>query len=544
MIRSMKLRTQLLLLQLAIVLVTVLGTGLVASWLQEQQLRDSYRDRMIAVAQSVATLPAIIDALDDAEPSETIQPIAEVVREASDVTYVVVTDDAGIRYSHPNASRIGERVSTDPSIALSGQIYVGTQTGTLGESWRVKVPIIAGDSVVGVVSVGILESDLRSDYLGNATWLFITIGVAAAFGVIGAAWVSSIIRRRIYGLEPDEIVGLLEAREAMLHGVREGLVALDERGRIALVNDAGARLLGLDSQQDVVGRAAEEVLDAELVRMLNEEDSQQRLVLSGERVLLVQRDTARIDDRTIGSVFILRDNTELHALMRDLDGAQSLADGLRAQAHGFANKLHVISGLLELGHINDAVAFIERVGEGGTLSSVTSATGIRDLEIAALLLVKQTRAHELGIGVEIAQESVLAPLTSHGDSDRIRDDVLTVVGNLVDNAVEACSSGATITVAIIESEDGILIRVTDTGPGIPARLRERVFSPGFSSKPPGPGRLSTARGIGLTLVRRIARRHGGDAVVAGSPSGGTDITVHLPFQVDSRTRVPLLEGRP
>ncbi|MHA6668654.1 ATP-binding protein [Homoserinimonas sp. A447] len=540
----MKLRTQLLLLQLAIVLVTVLGTGLVASWLQEQQLRDSYRDRMIAVAQSVATLPAIIDALDDAEPSETIQPIAEVVREASDVTYVVVTDDAGIRYSHPNASRIGERVSTDPSIALSGQIYVGTQTGTLGESWRVKVPIIAGDSVVGVVSVGILESDLRSDYLGNATWLFITIGVAAAFGVIGAAWVSSIIRRRIYGLEPDEIVGLLEAREAMLHGVREGLVALDERGRIALVNDAGARLLGLDSQQDVVGRAAEEVLDAELVRMLNEEDSQQRLVLSGERVLLVQRDTARIDDRTIGSVFILRDNTELHALMRDLDGAQSLADGLRAQAHGFANKLHVISGLLELGHINDAVAFIERVGEGGTLSSVTSATGIRDLEIAALLLVKQTRAHELGIGVEIAQDSVLAPLTSHGDSDRIRDDVLTVVGNLVDNAVEACSSGATITVAIIESEDGILIRVTDTGPGIPARLRERVFSPGFSSKPPGPGRLSTARGIGLTLVRRIARRHGGDAVVAGSPSGGTDITVHLPFQVDSRTRVPLLEGRP
>ena len=540
----MKLRTQLLLLQLAIVLVTVLGTGLVASWLQEQQLRDSYRDRMIAVAQSVATLPAIIDALDDAEPSETIQPIAEVVREASDVTYVVVTDDAGIRYSHPNASRIGERVSTDPSIALSGEIYVGTQTGTLGESWRVKVPIIAGDSVVGVVSVGILESDLRSDYLGNASLLFITIGVAAAFGVIGAAWVSSIIRRRIYGLEPDEIVGLLEAREAMLHGVREGLVALDERGRIALVNDAGARLLCLDSQHDVVGRPAEDVLDAELVRMLNEEDSKQRLVLSGERVLLVQRDTARIEGRTIGSVFILRDNTELHALMRDLDGAQSLADGLRAQAHGFANKLHVISGLLELGHISEAVAFIERVGEGGTLSSVTSATGIRDLEIAALLLVKQTRAHELGIGVEIAQESTLAPLTSHGDADRMRDDVLTVVGNLVDNAVEACASGATITVAIIESEDHILIRVTDTGPGIPARLREKVFSPGFSSKSPGPGRLSTARGIGLTLVRRIARRHGGDAVVAGLPSGGTDITVHLPFQVDSRPRVPLAEGRP
>lgn len=537
----MKLRTQLLLLQLVIVLVTVLGTGLVASWLQEQQLRDSYRDRMIAVAQSVATLPAIIHALDDADPSATIQPIAELVREASDVTYVVVTDDTGIRHSHPNASRIGERVSTDPSIALSGEIYVGTQTGTLGESWRVKVPITAGSSVLGVVSVGILESDLRSDYLGNASLLFITIGVAAAFGVVGAAWVSSIIRRRIYGLEPDEIVGLLEAREAMLHGVREGLVALDERGRIALVNDAGARLLGLDNEGDVVGRPAADVLDPELVRMLNEEDSSQRLVLSGERVLLVQRDTARIDDRTIGSVFILRDNTELHALMRDLDGAQSLADGLRAQAHGFSNKLHVISGLLELGHLNEAVAFIERVGEGGTLSSVTSATGIRDLEIAALLLVKQTKAHELGITVEIAQESVLAPLAGHGEAERMRDDVLTVIGNLVDNALEACSGGATITLAIVEHDNHILVRVADTGPGVPPRLREKVFSPGFSSKGSGQGRPSSARGIGLTLVRRIARRHGGDAILEPSPSGGTDIAVRLPFHSGSLPRPQLVE---
>jgi two-component system, CitB family, sensor kinase len=362
----MSLRMQLLLLQVAIVLITVIGTGVVASWLQEQQLRDAYRDRMIGVAQSVARLPAIIEAFDSADPSATIQPIAEVVRKASNVTYVVVTNEKGIRYSHPDPSRIGEEVSTDPGPALSGKMYVGTQTGTLGESWRVKLPIYDADhTVMGVVSVGILESDLKSDYLGNSSLLFITIGVAAILGVIGAAGVSSVIRRRIYGLEPDEIAGLLETREAMLHGVREGLVAVDDQGRIALINDAGTRLLGLDPQRDIVGAQAADILDPELIRMVAEESAEQRLVLSGERVLLVRRDSATIGDRAIGAMLILRDNTELHALLRDLDGAQDLADGLRSQAHGFANKLHVISGLLELGHVTEAVAFIERAGSGG-----------------------------------------------------------------------------------------------------------------------------------------------------------------------------------
>ena len=155
----MKLGVQLLLLQVAIVLTTVVGTGVTAVWLQEQQLREAYQDRMIAVAQSVAGLPVITEAFDDADPSATIQPVAEVIRRASDVTYVVVANDLGIRYSHPNPDRIGEKVSTDPAIPLSGEIYVGTQTGTLGESWRVKVPIFADDGeVMGQVSVGILES--------------------------------------------------------------------------------------------------------------------------------------------------------------------------------------------------------------------------------------------------------------------------------------------------------------------------------------------------------------------------------------------------
>lgn len=540
MVRPLTLRAQLLLLQMAIVLVTVIGTGAVASWLQEQQLRNAYRDRMIAVAQSVATLPSIIDALGEPDPASVIQPIAEVVRKASDVTYIVVANDRGIRYSHPDPGRIGEHVSTDASTVLSGHMYVGTQTGTLGTSWRVKVPIFdRSHAVIGVVSVGVLESSLRSEYLGNSFLLFITIGVAAIIGVIGAAWVSAIIRKRIYGLEPEEIAGLLEEREALLHGVREGLVAVDEHGRITVINDAAARLLDLDDPAGLVGRRPAEVLDAELARFLTGDDAEQSFILSGERVLLARRDVATRDGRQVGTIAILRDNTELHALLRDLDGAQGLAEGLRAQAHGFANQLHVISGLLELGHVDKAVAFIARAGNGGTLASVSDSGGIGDLEVAALLLVKQTQAKELGISITIDPASELSPLSSGAAMDAVRSDLLIVIGNLLDNAIEACRTDGNITVAIIEQPrqpNGrqILISVADDGPGIAPELRERVFTPGYSSKPSPRGYPATGRGIGLALVKRIAERHGGSVTVTGNGGRGAILTVRL-VSADARS---------
>ena len=267
--RRMTLRAQLLLLQMVIVLITVVGTGGVAILTQQHQLRANYQDRMIGVAQSVADNPVIVSAFADADPSLTIQPITELISKSSGIAYAVVMNADGIRYSHPDPAKIGKHVSTDPEEVLSGDIYVGTQTGTLGSSWRVKVPIFDADhSVIGAVSVGVLESKMRNEYLANATWLFITIGIAAIFGVAGAAWVTAVIRKRIFGLEPEQIAGLLEEREAFLHGVREGVLAVDDCGRIALINDAAVRLLSLEGRPDLVGTLARETLDAALVDLL------------------------------------------------------------------------------------------------------------------------------------------------------------------------------------------------------------------------------------------------------------------------------------
>jgi two-component system CitB family sensor kinase len=536
MSRSMTLGMQLLLLQVAIVLTTVVGTGVTAVLIQEQQLRAAYQDRMVAVAQSVAGLPVILDAFDDDDPSETIQPFAEVIRKASDVTYVVVSDEYGIRYSHPNPDRIGERVSTDPAIPLSGQVYVGTQTGTLGESWRVKVPIFGDDGdVIGQVSVGILESELRAEFLGGLGGLLGALAAAALIGVVGSAWIGRVIRRRIYGLEPDEIRAMLETREAMLHGIREGLVAVDERGRIVLMNDAAARLLEVDEPERVLGLPVERVLDRELARFIGSGEDRETPVLSGERVLLVHGDRVRVDGREIGSIAILRDRTELETMLRELEGAQGLAEGLRAQSHEFSNKLHVVSGLLELGHVDAAIAFIQRVGSGGPLSTLDEHDGIADVETAALVLAKRSRAQELGLSLEIAPDSHLGAVTDAAQ----RTDLVTVVGNLLDNAIEACTLGGRIDLSIRDDDEvGMLVvRVDDDGPGVPPDRRAAVFEPDVSGKAPTSGK--PRRGIGLAIVQRVATRRGGEAAVEDSPAGGARFVVRLPWTAGPAPTSPM-----
>ncbi|SEE66453.1 two-component system, CitB family, sensor kinase [Jiangella alba] len=524
MLRSVSLRVQLLALQLAIVLVTVVSAGGLAAWLQAEQIRDSYQDRMIAVADSVAGLPSVLDAFDDSDPSSTIQPLAELIREASNVTYVVVTDEAGIRYSHPDPERIGEPVSTDPSVPLSGEVYVGTQTGTLGRSWRVKVPVFdAGGAVIGTVSVGTLESELQDDLLEDIPTLLAWLAAAAVLGTLGATWVTHVVRRRIFKLEPDEIATLLETRDAMLHGIREGVVALDDAGRIALVNDEARRLLDLDG--DVSGRPAPEVLEPTLAAVATDDaDVTDRLVLAGVRILVVNRRSATSDGRSVGVVLTLRDRTELHDALRELEGARSLTEALRAQAHEFSNHLHVVSGLLELGRTDDAVSFIDRVGRGGTVTR-TVADGVTAPAVSALLLAKAATCRERGLTLRVDARSRL-------DDDG--DELVTILGNLVDNAADATGHGGTVDVRIDQSDGGeVRVLVADDGPGVPVEQRTLIFAAGFSSKSASKG---AGRGIGLALVHRIVQRRGGRVTVRDSASGGAEFEVVLPARVPAGVR--------
>lgn len=525
--RKLPLAVQLLAMQVVIVLVTVLVAGVLAVRLEEKQIRSTYARRVLTIARSLASVPTVQEAYRTPDPSTSLEPLAELVRQAAGATFVVFTDDRGIRYSHPDPDKIGKMVSTDPTVALSGEEFVGTETGSLGPSLRAKVPVYDGSGdVQGTVSVGILESRLSADLADVVPTLATWLAVAALLGVLGAAGVARLVRRRIFGLEPDQIADLLKTREAMLHGIREGVVALDERGRLALVNDEAMRLLGLDA--DPIGRPAADVLEPEVLHAIEGHDGSDgsdgrvsdRLVLAGERLLVANRTTARVGDRDVGRVLTLRDRTELFDVLRALEGQRSITDALRAQAHEFSNHLHVLSGLIDLGRHDEAVRFVERLGAGSGLLGGASMSQVEDASVAALLVAKAAAARERGVTLRLDLGSELA--------DGAGDDVVTILGNLVDNAVDAAGPGGTVEVFVHGEgpRDDVEIRVADDGPGVPPERRRQIFTAGVSTKVPTPDQHG--RGIGLALVSRIVTRRHGRAQVSDRPGGGAVFSVVLP----------------
>ena len=518
--RRIPLTVQLLAMQIAIVLAVLVAAGMLAFHLQSQQIRDTYAGRVLEMARSLARQPDVRAAYASADPAPALQPLAELVRTSAGAEFVVFTDTSGVRFSHPDPDKIGRRVSTDPSIALGGAEFVGTETGTLGVSLRAKVPVRdAAGEVQGQVSVGILESELSTDLSGVLPRLIAWLTGAAFVGVLGAVAVTRLVRRRIHGLEPEEIAELLQAREAMLHGVREGVVAVDDRGRLALVNDEAIRLLGL--AEDPTRRLAEDVLEqGDLLPLLQVDgDVSDRLVLVGERILVVNSTQARVDGRVVGRVLVLRDRTELSEALRELEGQRTITDALRAQAHEFSNNLHVLSGMIELGRSDDAVGFIERVGGGTGPVNGASVRHVEDPALAALLLAKTAIAREKGMTLRLDPASTV--------DEGAGDDIVTVVANLVDNALEACAPGGVVELLVRHRrDDDVLVRVRDDGPGVPAELREQIFELGVSTKPVS--NPAQGRGIGLALVGRIVARRGGTVTVQDRPEGGAEFTATLP----------------
>ena len=431
--RRLSLATQILLLQLAIVAVTASVGAAVTLRHSYRQLDAQYGKRVLAIAESVAAMPSIQDAFTDPDPPHTIQPIAEGIRKAAGAEFVVVANRQQIRYSHPDLTKIGGRLSTDASDALAGRTWVGTQTGTLGRSIRAKVPVYdRNGEVIGVVSVGILTDKVSQDVLDTLPQLLLYLALGLVLGVAGSYLLARRVRRQTFGLEPHEIAGLLENREATLHGIREGMVAVDLSRQITMANDEARRLL--DLPDDSVGARVDDLgLPGRLRDVLGgaADDRADQIVLRRGRVLVLNRMPVQVRGEDVGAVVTLRDRTELDALMRELDGARSTTDALRAQAHEFRNRMHTVAGLIELAEYDEALSFIVNETREDERFSEEVTARVREPALAALLVAKVAAAAEHGVQLRLAPDTHVQE--ANGDAR----DLVTVVGNLVDNAVEA-----------------------------------------------------------------------------------------------------------
>ncbi|WP_328378923.1 sensor histidine kinase [Streptomyces sp. NBC_00440] len=511
--------SQVLLMQLTIAGgVLVLATGLFLRPLGAQ-LDDQAMRRALAIAETTASPRLAAELLASRPtPGGPVQAEAERIRHATHAEYIVVMDLHGIRWSHTTRSEIGRPVSTSAKAPLSGREVMQIDSGTLGRSARGKVPLRdSHHRIVGAVSVGIRYDSVRAHLLAAIPGLLAYAGGALAAGALAAYLISRRLQRQMHDLAFSDISGLLAEREAMLHGIREGVVALDGGGRIRLMNDEAQRLLDLGPE--IIGLPLTEALgegrttDVLAGRVTGED----LLAVRGRRVLVANR--MPTDDG--GAVATLRDRTELERLGRELDSTRGLIDALRAQDHEHANRMHTLLGLLELEMHDEAAEFITEVVGVHRTTAEQITEKIHDPLLAALLVGKATVAAERGVTLHLTPETLLP--------DGLVDPqgLVTIVGNLVDNALDAVSGsvGARVEVELLTEGHTAVLRVCDTGDGIPEEQHELIFTEGWSTKkPPAHGK----RGLGLPLVRRLAERQGGSAGVGAGADGGAEFTVVLP----------------
>ncbi|BEP13661.1 sensor histidine kinase [Acidothermaceae bacterium B102] len=529
--RMRRLSSQIFVAELVILTMTMLVGFLLSIRHERAQLDVQYEARAASIAESTAQLPEIRRCMQHevAGCAATIQQLSTSIAAATEASYVVVIDMNRVRHSHPNPALIGKQVA-EPIVVTDGRVHVGSDDGITGRSANGKAPLRGLDgSLVGEVSVGLREKSvskaLTQELPAYATWF----GVALGLGAIASWFLARHLKRRTFGLELEEIALLLQEREATLHGVREGVIAFDVTGHVSMINDQAQTLLGLHA--DAVGRTLSELLPAGRLRDVLDgvRPTLDEVVITDDYSLVVNRMPVILAGRPHGSVVTLRDRTELAAVLSELDGERGLTDSLRAQQHEFANRMHAVAGLLELGHPQEALSYLTEIRGIAAELDNTLRSQVAAPAIVGLLLGKAAEASERGIRLEIS------PATWLSESPGKVQVLTTVVGNLVDNAMEALVGQPPprhVLVEIVEDDDQIAVRVSDNGPGVPADLVPHIFSDGYTTKA---GPHDRPGGLGLALVHRLVARLGG-AVGVDSNAGGTGavFTVTLPKDEQER----------
>ncbi|MCP8969930.1 DcuS/MalK family sensor histidine kinase [Ectobacillus ponti] len=503
-------------------------TDLLISKRITSSVEETQKEKALDIARMVSLSPLVIRTLGgEANPAE-VQRFADQIQAATHVNFVVVMDMKGIRLSHPDPGKVGQHFQGgDEGPVLQGKEYVSVSKGTLGLSMRAFAPIKdAQGKQVGAVAVGIsLENVTKAVHKGRMGMVIGTF-IGILIGITGAVGLARYIKKILLGLEPFAIARLLEERSSMLQSVREGIIAIDQEGKITLVNRAARKLFqkaGLKG--DPMGLKIEDYLpDTRLTRILQSGQTEldQEQNLHGVTIL-VNRVPVVVNQQPVGAIATFRDKTEVQLLAEQLTGVRNYADALRAQAHEFMNKLHVILGLVRTEQYETLARYVnETVNHRETeMGFVTKK--VEDPVLAGFLIGKLSFARESGASLSFACSNAL-PKPANPE---ITHELITIIGNLIHNAMEAIvdSPVKKVELKLDYAEDILTIEVRDTGVGMTEDIQNKILDKGFSTKGDG-------RGIGLYLVAQAMERLEGDMILSSKPGKGTNFAVYIPYQAE------------
>ncbi|MFC2949313.1 ATP-binding protein [Virgibacillus sediminis] len=493
-------------------------------------MEEQIGKRALSVAQSVAHIPELADAFERDEPAAVIQDIVDPIREETGAEFIVVGNEDGIRYSHPNPDRIGEEmIGGDNDRALNeGESYTSRSIGSLGLSIRGKVPLRneAGD-IIGVVSVGFLDSEIRETVWDQSKPLWVALISIILLGIAGAIAIAHYLKKLLSDMEPEEISHLLLQKEAILQSTHEGIVAVDQSGLVTMMNAAARRIvLGDEKQADhVYGRPVQEIIpETRLHRVLHhgERHHDEEMVLSGN-IVLVNRMPVYDRETIAGAVSTIRRKTELEHVTKELLQVKQYANAQRAQAHEFSNKLYIILGLLQLNQTQEAIDFIKQEKNIQNEWSAFLTQHVADPMVHGLLQGKYNQANELGVRMEIDPGSQL----THRLYGKKRTAFVTALGNLLENAIEAVEAvpearERMVSVFLTDMGDDVVAEVEDTGAGIAEEDIDKLFQQGFTRK------QNVHRGTGLALSKQLVQEAGGEILLEEGEYGGACFVVTIP----------------
>ncbi|WP_207952162.1 DcuS/MalK family sensor histidine kinase [Paenibacillus turpanensis] len=523
----MRLQTTIILLISSVFILALFVTDMLISNIMADIISTNKQEKVSYVAKMMANSTLVIESLSGERGEGEIQEFANRIRKATDVDYIVVMNMNGIRKSHPNPLRVGQLfVGGDEKRALQGEEYVSTAEGTLGLSLRAFTPIFRSDGEqLGVVAVGILLVNVKDEITDNRLTIMGGIATGGMIGVVGAFFLAWRIRKILFGLEPREISRLLKERSAMLESTREGIIAVNRDAKITVANMEAQRLFreaGLDP--NYLGKNIDKYLPnsrLSIVLQTGEAEYDQEQMINGN-IWVVNRTPIILDGSIVGAISTFRDKSEVNQLAEKLTGVQMYVEALRTQTHEFMNKLHVILGMMELGAYERLIEYIKQITKKHQQEVGTVVRSIRDPVLAGFILGKLSYAREMGTELTLIIDSVLPePRDPH-----ITHELITIMGNLVDNALQAVQEFGAGTVVIHLNWDGdrnLLVRITDTGPGLTETNREQIFMSGYSTK-------GDHRGIGLSLVKHSVELLGGRLQVSSQEGKGSTFEVQIPYE--------------
>lgn len=524
--KKIKLKYMVILLVGIVVSVSILITGYFINETVSERIVASQEEKAFNVAKMIAQIPTIIEALNGAEREGRIQELTAKMRDSTNVEFIVVMDMNGIRKSHPNPDKIGEKfVGGGETDVLMGKEYSSVSEGTLGPSLRAFTPIFDENHLqIGAVSVGISLN--RIDFVlsilrGN---IFMGIGIGIIFGAVGAILLSSLVKRVLLGLEPSEIARILKERQALIESVHEGIIAVDKEGDITIANQSAVSLLGkTGTEQDLVGKKIDCISSTSLLRKSLETGKEyldQEQVVNGKE-LISNTVPIIVNDKIVGAVNILRDKSEIKQLAEQLTGVQLYADALRAQSHEFMNQLHCVMGLIHLKEYDELENFIEKTVEDtqNDISNVTKK--LRDPALVGFLLGKLSYARESGITFALSINHVF-PAWKDAEFSH---DLITIIGNLLDNAIDAAAESANkqVNLKLEFLDKTLMIEMQDFGKGIKTPFQRYIFQKGYSTK-------GENRGYGLFLLKQTVEKRNGRIRLSSSKTEGTTFMITIPWQ--------------